>query len=36
MHPYDDYLNGRLPDFEFDPADEDAALADLPDAPRIG
>jgi tryptophan synthase beta chain len=36
MQAYDDYLNGRLPDFEFDPADEDAALADLPDAPRIG
>jgi tryptophan synthase beta chain len=36
MQAYDDYLNGRLPDFEFDPADEDAALADLPDAPGIG
>jgi tryptophan synthase beta chain len=36
MQAYDDYLNGRLPDFEFDPAEEDAALADLPDAPGIG
>ena len=36
MQAYDDYLNGRLPDFEFDPADEDAALADLPEAPAIG
>src|SRR5205823_1994068 len=29
MQAYDDYINGRLPDFEFDPAAEDAALADL-------
>ena len=36
MQAYDDYLNGRLPDFEFDPAAEDAALADLPDAPSLG
>jgi tryptophan synthase beta chain len=36
MQAYDDYLNGRLPDFEFDPADEDAALAGLPEAPAIG
>jgi tryptophan synthase beta chain len=36
MQAYDDYLHGRLPDFEFDPADEDAALAGLPDAPAIG
>ncbi len=31
MQAYDDYLNGRLPDFEFDPAEEDAALANLPE-----
>jgi tryptophan synthase beta chain len=30
MQAYDDYLNGRLPDFEFDAADEEAALANLP------
>jgi tryptophan synthase beta chain len=36
MQAYDDYLNGRLPEFEFDPSEEDAALADLPDAPSIG
>src|SRR5438876_975272 len=36
MQAYDDYLNGRLPDFEFDPAAEDAAIADLPDAPSLG
>ena len=36
MQAYDDYLNGRLPDFEFDPAAEDAALAGLPDAPSLG
>ena len=33
MQAYDDYLNGRLPEVEFDPADEDAALANLPDVP---
>jgi tryptophan synthase beta chain len=33
MQAYDDYLNGRLPEIEFDPAAEDAALADLPDIP---
>jgi tryptophan synthase beta chain len=33
MQAYDDYLNGRLPDFEFDPAEEDAALANLPEVP---
>jgi tryptophan synthase beta chain len=31
MQAYDDYLNGRLPEVEFDMADEDAALADLPE-----
>jgi tryptophan synthase beta chain len=36
MQAYDDYLNDRLPDFEFDPSDEDAALSRLPDAPSIG
>jgi tryptophan synthase beta chain len=35
MQAYDDYLNGRLPDFEFDPAEEEAALATLPEAPAI-
>lgn len=30
MQAYDDYLNGRLPEVEFDVADEDAALANLP------
>jgi tryptophan synthase beta chain len=35
MAAYDDYLNGRLPDFEFDAADEEAALATLPEAPAI-
>jgi tryptophan synthase beta chain len=33
MQAYDDYLNGRLPEVEFDPADEVAALANLPDVP---
>jgi tryptophan synthase beta chain len=33
MQAYDDYLNGRLPDFEFDLADEEAALAALPQVP---
>jgi len=33
MQAYDDYLNGRLPEVEFDPADEEAALAGLPDVP---
>jgi tryptophan synthase beta chain len=36
MQAYDDYLNGRLPEIEFDPSAEDAALAELPDAPPIG
>jgi tryptophan synthase beta chain len=31
MQAYDDYNHGRLPDFEFDPADEEAALANLPE-----
>jgi tryptophan synthase beta chain len=33
MQAYDDYLNGRLPEVEFDPADEEAALASVPDVP---
>jgi tryptophan synthase beta chain len=33
MQAYDDYLNGRLPEVEFDPAAEDAALARLPEVP---
>ena len=36
MLAYDDYLNGRLPEIEFDPSAEDAALAELPDVPPIG
>ncbi len=36
MQAYDDYLNGRLPEIEFDPSAEDAALAQLPDVPPIG
>ena len=31
MQAYDDYLNGRLPEVEFDVSDEDAALANLPE-----
>ena len=31
MQAYDDYLHGRLPEVEFDEADEDAALAALPE-----
>jgi tryptophan synthase beta chain len=33
MQAYDDYLNARLPEVEFDPAEEDAALARLPEVP---
>ena len=36
MQAYDDYLDGRLPEIEFDPSAEDAALAELPDVPPIG
>jgi tryptophan synthase beta chain len=36
MQAYDDYLNGRLPEIEFDPAQEEAALANLPEVPPIG
>jgi len=35
MQAYDDYLNGRLPEVEFDPAEEEEALAALPEAPAI-
>jgi tryptophan synthase beta chain len=31
MLAYDDFNNGRLPEVEFDPADEEAALANLPE-----
>jgi tryptophan synthase beta chain len=31
MTAYDDYLNGRLPELEFDPAAEEEALAGLPE-----
>jgi tryptophan synthase beta chain len=33
MQAYDDYLNGRLPEVEFDPAEEDASLRNLPQVP---
>ena len=33
MQAYDDYLNGRLPEVEFDPAAEEAAIARLPEVP---
>ena len=33
MQAYDDYLAGKLPDLEFDAADEEAALANLPEVP---
>ena len=33
MQAYDDYLNDRLPEVEFDPAEQEAALAGLPDVP---
>jgi tryptophan synthase beta chain len=33
MQAYDDYLNGRLPEVEFNPADEEAALARIPEVP---
>jgi tryptophan synthase beta chain len=35
MQAYDDYLSGRLPEVEFDPAEEAEALAALPEAPAI-
>ena len=35
MQAYDDYLNDRLPEVEFDPSAEDAALRELPDLPPI-
>jgi tryptophan synthase beta chain len=35
MQAYDDYLNGRLPEIEFDPAAEEAALGELPAVPPI-
>jgi len=33
MQAYDDYLNNRLPEVEFDPAEEESALAELPEVP---
>jgi tryptophan synthase beta chain len=33
MQAYDYYLNGRLPEVEFDPAAHEAALASLPEVP---
>ena len=33
MAAYDDYLNGRLPEVEFDPAEEAEALTHLPNVP---
>jgi len=33
MQAYDDYFNGRLPEVEFDAADQEAALAGLPEVP---
>jgi tryptophan synthase beta chain len=33
MQAYDDYLNARLPEVEFDAAQEEAALARLPEVP---
>jgi tryptophan synthase beta chain len=33
MQAYDDYLNDRLPEVEFDPAAEEAALAGVPEVP---
>jgi tryptophan synthase beta chain len=33
MQAYDDYLNARLPEVEFDPSQEDAALARVPEVP---
>jgi tryptophan synthase beta chain len=33
MQAYDDYQNGRLPEIEFDAADQEAALANLPEVP---
>jgi tryptophan synthase beta chain len=36
MQAYDDYLNARLPEVEFDPSAEEAALAMLPEVPVGG
>jgi tryptophan synthase beta chain len=36
MQAYDDYLNARLPEVEFDPAAEVAALLNLPEVPIAG
>jgi hypothetical protein len=31
MQAYDDFMNGQLPEIEFDPAEEEAALQNLPE-----
>jgi tryptophan synthase beta chain len=36
LQAYDDYRNGRLPEVEFDPAEEEAALEHLPEVPIGG
>jgi tryptophan synthase beta chain len=36
LQAYDDYTNGRLPEVEFDPSAEAAALAQLPEVPVAG
>jgi hypothetical protein len=36
MQAYDDYLNGRLPEVEFDRAEKEAALARVPEVPIGG
>ncbi len=36
LQAYDDYLNGRLPEYEFNPDDETAALSELPEVPLPG
>jgi len=33
LQAYDDYNNGRLPEYEFDPAEEERALAEVPEVP---
>jgi tryptophan synthase beta chain len=33
MQAYDDYLNGRLPEVEFEDAQVQAAMASLPEVP---
>jgi tryptophan synthase beta chain len=33
LQAFDDYNNGRLPEYEFDPAEEERALAEVPEVP---